>query len=116
MKPCEVHVDDDSLVFGFSFLFLFFHCFVGLSSVDKELLRGSSRLGNDVRDAELFGSDVDALPSLSIIPSELNFLGVFLKFRRDNESTMISNIVDVVSYMRRFPGDSTITGNVEVLA
>ena len=89
---------------------------MGLLSIHKELLRSSRWLSDDVLDVEWLGGDVHVLPSLSIVPSELNLFSFFSQFRCHNESSMVSDIINVVSGVRRCPGDTTITRNVQIFS
>jgi len=87
-----------------------------LLTIHKEVLGSSSRLSDDVGNMEGVLGDVNTLPGFSIIPSELDLISFLFKSRRDNQSSMVSDIIDVVSCVRRCPRYSTVTRDVQVLS
>jgi len=101
VKLGEICVHNDTLVLGLGILFIFSHGLVGLSSIHEEVLRSGGRLSDNVANVEGLGGDVDGLPGLSIVPSELNILCGLGKLGRHDQSAVVGDIVNIVTCVRR---------------
>ena len=95
------------------FYFLIFR--LDISSIDEELLRCGLRLCNNVFDLHLIFRELVGVPGLAEIPREFDEASGFVHLGGDEESTMITDIVDVVSAVGGLESQTTVTGNVERL-
>jgi len=110
MELSKIDINESCLFFLLTFFFISRSS--NVSSIDKELLRSASGLGDDVFNINWLVRDLDFLPILSIVPGELNLSGRLTDLAGNNEGTMISDIVDVVASVSRGESNSTIPGHV----
>lgn len=113
MELGEIDVNESSFSLLFTlFLFIFLKL---IHTVNKELLGSASGLSDDVLHMDGVVGDLDGFPGLSIIPSEFKRISRLIDFSSNDKSSMISDIVDVVSRVSRGERDTTISRYVEVL-
>ena len=79
-----------------------------VGAVDHELLRNAVRLDDDVVDEDFAVRDGELVPSLALIPREFDEVGCDSLSSDDDESTVITNLVDVNAHADSAPIEATV--------
>lgn len=110
MKLGKIHVSQKGAL-SLSCLNFCAVCFfiVRVGSVHHELLGYAVWLNNDVFDVKLLISNLDSLPGIALVPTDLDLISWYFFLGDDNKTTVVSNFVNIDSILCRLPGEASIS-------
>jgi hypothetical protein len=84
------------------------------TSIDNKLLRNTEWLNNDICNINGFIWDFLCWPSFTFVPWIKNFTSSLSSRRHYNESTMITNFINVRSFHHFNPSDTAISWEISI--
>jgi len=88
---------------------------VSIRSIHHELLRNAVWFNDDVLNDERSIGDGQFLPSLTLVPRELNERGWFILLGNHDDGTMVTDVINVDSVSDVLPVETTVTRQVQSL-